>query len=279
MARVHTLTTTEGTTLRLLETRIYKVVDKGNYRELNFATGEVREIVSITDTVESINNITEFIVFFTDAKSGEPVGIRVDLILRYFTDLASRGKTKIIYTGLPEGFVIVEETLDEVRDIINSSTVPFNGFMDYNDTTGSISLTANIWTDVPNNGLGTFTNKAYKPSYVTELMDVSTGYINPTELYLGDSILIRNDYVINPNSNRALLEFRYVLGAGAEEYTLEKIINRLDSGSGIDYRFSLNPDLIYMGDTNTQGNPIKLQIRLSESGTLTNAGSVIKVIK
>ena len=35
------------------------------------------------------------------------------------------------------------------------------GFIDYNDTTGSISLTANTWTDLSNNGAGSFTNNTY----------------------------------------------------------------------------------------------------------------------
>lgn len=159
------------------------------------------------------------------------------------------------------------------------SASELSGFMDYNDTTGSISLTANTWTDIPNNGLGAFTNKTYKPDGVTELMDVATGYIDPTELNLGEAILIRNDYTINPNTNNALLQFRYELGTGAGTYTLEKNVGRLDSGSGQDYRFSLEPDLIYMGDTNTRDNSIKLQVKLSSNGTLTNAGSVIQLIK
>ena len=157
-----------------------------------------------------------------------------------------------------------------------------NGFADYNDTTTSttpIVLPANTWTDIPNNGLGAFTNKTYAPFGVTELMDVATGYIDTSELDLGNTILIRNDYTIVPNTNNALLEFRYQLGAGLGVYTLEKIKGRLDSGSGKNYRFSLEPDLIYMGDTNTRDNPIKLQVRLSANGTLTNAGSVIQLIK
>ena len=153
------------------------------------------------------------------------------------------------------------------------------GFMDYNDATGSISLVANTWTDVPNDGLGAFTNKAYKPEGVTELLDVSTGYLDASETELGDTILVRNDYQVNPNTNNALLEFRYELGNGAGIYTLEKIVGRLDSGSGQYYRFSLEPDLIYMGDTNTKDSPIKLQLRLSTNGTLTNAGSAITLIK
>ena len=154
-----------------------------------------------------------------------------------------------------------------------------DGFIDYNDTTGAFSITADTWTDLPNDGAGAFTNKNYPPSGVTELMDVSTGYIDPTELSLGDTILIRNDYTINPNTNNALLRFRYALGNGGGSYTLEKIIGRLDSGSGQDYRFSLAPDLIYMGDTNTRDNPIKIQVYCTSNATVTNAGSVIQVIK
>ena len=153
------------------------------------------------------------------------------------------------------------------------------GFMDYNNSGWAIAITADTWTDVPNDGAGAFTNKTYKPDQVTELLDDTTGYIDPTELDLGQAIVIRNDFVVNPNTNNALLEFRYELGTGAGLYTLEKIVWRLDSGSGIDYRFSLTTDYIYMGDTNTRDNPIKLQVKLSTNGTLNNAGSVIQLIK
>ena len=155
------------------------------------------------------------------------------------------------------------------------------GFIDYNDTSTSITpvtLVADTWTTIPNDGLGAFTNKTYKPDgNVTELMDTSTGAINPTGLNIGDVILIRNDLKVNPNTNNASLEFRYQLGTGGSAYTLGKRLGRLDEGSGVDYRFSLSPDLIYMGDTNTRDNPISLQVKLTSGGTLTNAGTVITV--
>jgi len=81
-----------------------------------------------------------------------------------------------------------------------------------------------------------------------------------------------------PNTNNSLLEFRYQLGAGGGLYTLEKIVGRLDSGSGKAYRHALAPDLIYLGDTNTFDNIGLLQVRLSAAGTLVNAGSVIQVV-
>lgn len=157
-----------------------------------------------------------------------------------------------------------------------------NGFIDYNDTSTSttpVTLLADTWTVIPNDGLGAFTNKVYAPSGVTELMDVSTGSLDPTELDLGATLLIRNDFTVTPNTNNTLLEFRYTLGTGAGSYTLEKVVGRLDSGSGIGYRRSLVPDLIYMGDTNTRDNLIGLEIKLSAGGSFVNAGTVIQVIK
>ena len=172
----------------------------------------------------------------------------------------------------------VYEYLTSISEGASGGSVQ-NGFIDYNDATGTISLTADTWTDIPNDGAGAFSNSLYKPTGVTELMDTTTGYIDVSELDLGDTVLIRNDYQVNPNTNNSLLEFRYELGTGLGTYTLEKIVGRLDSGSGQNYRFSLEPDLIYMGDTNTRDNAIKLQVKLSTDGTLTNAGSVIQVIK
>ena len=156
------------------------------------------------------------------------------------------------------------------------------GFIDYNDTSTAASplvLVADTWTTIPNDGLGAFTNKTYKPEGVTELMDTSTGALDTTDLTLGSSILVRNDFSVTPNTNNSLLEFRYTLGAGPGAYILEKLIGRLDSGSGKPYRQSLVPDLIYMGDANTRDNPIGLEVRLSTAGTLVNAGSVIQVVR
>ncbi len=164
------------------------------------------------------------------------------------------------------------------KTIGTGTTMDGIGFIDYNDASGSFTISANTWTDLPNDGAGAFTNKTYAPDGITELMDSSTGYIDPTQTKLGDVLLIRNDFTVNPNTNNALLEFRYSLGGGAGAYTLPTIVGRLDSGSGTDYRFTLRADKIYMGDDNTRLNPVKLQVRLSANGTVTNAGTVITLI-
>ena len=157
-----------------------------------------------------------------------------------------------------------------------------SGFLDYNDVTTAetpIELTADTWATITNDGAGAFTNLAYPPTGVTTGMDTSTGAFDFSELSLGDSVHIRNDFTVTPNTNNTLLEVRYQLGAGGGVYTLETIVGRLDSGSGKQYRFSLKPDFIYMGDTNTKDNPILFQIRLSSSGEVVNAGSAIHIIR
>lgn len=182
----------------------------------------------------------------------------------------------------PEESVIVYDTDLKVNMYWNglewfySSRVATTGFMDYNDTTGDVTLTSDTWTDVPNNGLGAFTNKTYKPTLISEVLDGSTGYLDFSELSLGSQLLIRNDFTVTPNTNNSLLEVRYVLGQGAGEYALKFWSERLDSGSGIGYQRVISFP-IYMGDTNTQGGVGKLQVKLSTNGTINNAGSYIKI--
>ena len=166
----------------------------------------------------------------------------------------------------------IKDDAGNVTDLANvTSPDSKTGWMDYNDSTGSFSIAANTWTNIPNNGAGPFTNKAFKPPSVTEVLDTTTGHLDFSDLPLGSEIILRNDIIVVPNSNNALLQMRYVLGTGANEYALNFLNDRLDSGSGVSYQ-KVNTFPIYMGDTNTKNNAGKLQIKLSVAGTVTNNG-------
>ncbi len=153
------------------------------------------------------------------------------------------------------------------------------GFEDANDTTGAVAIAADTWTSIPNNGAGPFSNDTYLPSGINQLIDTTVGKFDPTELELGDMILIRNDFTVTPSINGAYLEYRYTLGTGAGAYTLPTQLGTLSNGAGIPYRFASRVDEIYMGDTNTRDNLIGLEVRCSEPATLVNAGSVVSVLK
>jgi len=155
------------------------------------------------------------------------------------------------------------------------------GFADYNDTsttTTPLNLLADTWTVLPNDGLGEFTNLTYLPNDITQLLDVSTGAIDPTQLILGDAIFVRTDLRITPSVNGAFLQFRYALGTGPAAYFLGKQLGSLANGGGVEYAFQF-VDFIYMGDENTRGNPIVLVVNCSEDATFTNLGTVIQVFR
>ena len=205
-------------------------------------------------------------------------------------------KTEVIQNGagLPLGhFAIHSVTIDDDKQLIvkcnNNKTfviptlraIDIGGFADYNDTSTSatpVTLDDNVWTDIPNNGAGAFTNIKL-PTGVTRLLDPTTGAILLDELPIGSSAIVRMDYTVTPTTNNAALDFRYTLGNGAGAYTLETTVNRLDEGSGRSYRQALVTHYIYVGDDNTKDNPIQPQVNLSGGGTLVNAGMVIEVRK
>ena len=156
------------------------------------------------------------------------------------------------------------------------------GFGDYNDLatqTTPITLLAATWTTLTNDGLGPNTNTAFLPAGTTQLMDTSTGAIDCSELEEGDVVHIRNDFVVTQSANNSTLEARYSLGTGGGSYTLEHRIDKLDSGTGITYRYALYSDIVYMGDQNTIQNPITPQLKLSNAGTVVNNGTVITVVR
>ena len=205
-------------------------------------------------------------------------------------------KTEVIQNGagLPLGhFAIYSAEMDDDNQLIikcnNNKTfviptlraIDIGGFADYNDTSTSatpVTLVDDTWTNIPNNGEGAFSNIKL-PTGVTRLLDPNTGAILVDELPIGSSIIIRMDYTVTPTTNNAALDFRYTLGSGAGAYTLETTVNRLDEGSGREYRQALVTHYIYVGDDNTRNNPIQPQVKLSGGGTLVNAGMVIEVRK
>lgn len=158
---------------------------------------------------------------------------------------------------------------------------PHLGLADYNDTSTAsspLALVADTWTTLPNDGLGAFSQENL-PNGVTTLLDDATGSLDISELTQYSDVFVRPDFTVTPDSNNADLEFRFLLGTGAGEYTLPTSFGRLDLGAGIPYRRGTNALYIYAGDSNTIDNPIFLQVKLSASGSVVNSGMALKVYK
>ena len=158
-----------------------------------------------------------------------------------------------------------------------SATV-HDGFADYNDSSTAstpVTLVEDVWTTLPNDGLGSFTQEQLPPGLGTLLG--SGGSLDLTGMQVGSDLLIRPDFTVTPSANNSALSFRFSLGNGDGAYTLEQQLGRLDLGAGIPYRFALQALYIYVGDLNTRDNPVNLQIKLSGAGSAVNAGMAVKV--
>ena len=161
-----------------------------------------------------------------------------------------------------------------------TSSSDTHGYADYNDTSTSASplvLVDDVWTSIPNNGAGASTNNNL-PNGLNSVLDKSNGNIVVDELPINSAIWVRMDFSVNALTNNSALDFRFQLGGGPDVYYLEDTVSRLDEGSDKTYPKSFL-SYIYVGDLNTQNNPIIPQVKLTGGGTLVNSGSVIEVRK
>ena len=144
---------------------------------------------------------------------------------------------------------------------------------DYNDTSSTntpVSVTNGVWTDMPNDGLGSFTREEFLPEGFSML---ANGSIDITDFNYGGAIFIRNDLIFRPAINGSRAEFRYRLGTGPGAYLQSKSLGPLTEGANVPVEFGAQSDYIYVGDLNTRDNPITLQARIiGGGGTIVNRG-------
>ena len=150
------------------------------------------------------------------------------------------------------------------------------GFIDYNDTGGPISVQADTWTTITNNGAGAFTNKGYTVAGVPEVMD-SVGRLDFQHLGLGDGLLVRTDMTVTPSVNGMAMEIRWNLGT-TSPYSLSTSLGSLVDGAGVATQVVFL-SYIYAGDANTADGLGELQFRSAEDCTVSNAGSAIQILK
>ncbi len=149
-----------------------------------------------------------------------------------------------------------------------------DGFADYSNAGAALTLAANTWVTLTNDGAGGSTQTAYMPPGVTNLLDTSTGALDFSDLALGDELVVRQDITITPTVNGSQVEVRVQLGSGVDMCHLTYRLGTLNQGALVAYPLNENL-LIYMGDANIIGAPGVIQVRCTEAATVANNGSYI----
>ncbi len=153
------------------------------------------------------------------------------------------------------------------------------GIFDYSDAataTTPITITGSGSADLTNDELGTFTNKLYPPSSVTDVWDASTNRFDFTELPLGSVVQIRVDVTVTSTSANQAVELFIDLGLGGSPYSLS--IDRREYRYSGTYTYT-SSSFVYMGDINTRDNPAKLSITTDGTLDIVVNGWACSVIK
>lgn len=152
-----------------------------------------------------------------------------------------------------------------------------HGFEDYNATNVALTPAADVRTKVLNNGLGAFTNKAYKIPGRGDIWDTVNNRFDWSNagLQLGDTILLRLDFNVTTNSsnNGIEVELDLAVGSGAP-YSLH--IGSQDWRYPETHQFIVLAE-IYMGDTNTLNYPCEIYVKSDTGGeSITYNGHYVK---
>lgn len=153
------------------------------------------------------------------------------------------------------------------------------GFFDYNDTATSvtpINVTANTWTKLTNNGLGSFTNKLYKCPVLTDVWNTSTNRFVWSNMKLGDTVDIRIEIAITTTSPNQVVNLSIFNGIGGSEYGIGILPENQykNVGSRVINAYTS----IYMGDNNTLLNPSEIRIKSDAACTVVVSGWYVRTI-
>lgn len=152
-----------------------------------------------------------------------------------------------------------------------------HGFEDYNATNVALTPAAGVRAKVLNNGLGAFTNKAFKIPGRGDIWDTANNQFTFANagLKLGDTVLLRLDFSVttNASNNGIIVELDLAIGSGGA-YTL--LLDTQDWRTAGTYGKIVLAE-IYMGDANTLNNPAEIYVTSDTGGeSITYNGHYVK---
>lgn len=152
---------------------------------------------------------------------------------------------------------------------------PLMGFFDYNHSGSTQSYTSGELI-LLNDGLGSSTNKNYKPENIDEIYDTITNRFDFSNLSLGDTLTIRLDLNVDVSNNQVIHCFLNV-GENGAPYKLPFVSDRYYKSTGNKRVVEFNG--VYMGDDNTRSNPAYFSFTSDTTATITVNGWYVKIFK
>lgn len=141
-----------------------------------------------------------------------------------------------------------------------------HGIEDYNHAGGALTPSAGVKTKVLNDGLGAFTNTAYKIPGRADVWVPASNHFDwaAAGLVLGDSVDLRFDFTVTTSGSNDDIVIGLDIGVGsAGPYSLE--VNRREWRLAGTYAYTTYYG-IYMGDSNTLDFPTEVTVTAGTGG-------------
>lgn len=155
-------------------------------------------------------------------------------------------------------------------DLVNRGLLIENsfGWQDYNDLatkTTPITLTANTWTNLSNDGAGPYSQMSHKIFDHGNIWNTSTNSFNFSGLSIGDVILMRLSATITTYNSNINVGGKLRLAVGsAIEYDVPFFAGLIKSSGS---HYITTTTMIYIGSTETRDYPGKVMALSDTSGT------------
>jgi hypothetical protein len=192
--------------------------------------------------------------------------------------------SKITYTDkvdntvseLPDINKVKAADLNEIKTSVNAIYDDKGGFANYEDTatpTTPIVLSADTWTNITNNKLGSNTETAYKPAYVTgDLWDSANSKVDFSEIPIGKVVLMKVDFQITETANNTILECQMVGGGHTMQILTTEMKFQNDT-----HHYAVS-NMIWVEDAAMQTAGMSIQLKTSNNSEVEIHNIMITVL-
>lgn len=147
-----------------------------------------------------------------------------------------------------------------------SSQEGFDLVSDLATTATPITVVANTWTSLTNDGLGAMVSDQFLPFALDPPWDTSGGYFNFAQLEAGDFISFRIDFSMTPAVNNAKLEFR-MLSSVLPGLDISTLLPTLSKGMAVAHDLALTSPFVLPVPGSDLGN-LTPQVRCDKAATV-----------
>lgn len=176
-------------------------------------------------------------------------------------------------------------TIQDLIDTINAngggdggSAENLNGFFNYNNSLPNQMITADQWTTMLNDGLGTFTETRFAPKGITSMLDGATGRYSLAGLKPGDEVQVRHTLNLTPYMNNIQMYVRNFVGQEGSAYSISMGPPvSFDSGAGVPSGIFVISGQFFIRDENTRIGGFLPQILTTGQAEMEYIGCYVSV--